>query len=133
MGRNLISTRSGSETLKYVLDEQGQHHLGTCYKVTFLGPTLELQNQKLWQGQLSAAAACPVGDGSAWWGLRITVLETKASTTRAAICLDTVCGIRMCLVLVLSESPIHSICEQMDELIVPGVAFCIQLLQFQYV
>lgn len=133
MGRNLISTRSGSEALKCVPDEQGQHHLGTCYKYTFLGPTLELQNQKLWQGQLSVAAACPVGEGSAWWGLRITVLETKDSTARAAMCLDTVCGIRACSAVVLSESPSHSICEQMDELIVPGVASCIQLLQFQYV
>lgn len=105
MGRNLISTRSGSEALKCVPDGQGQHHLGTCFKDTFLGPTLELRNQKLWQGQLSVAAACPAGDGSAWWGLGITVLETKASTTKAAICLDTVCGIRACSVVVLSESP----------------------------
>lgn len=133
MGRNLISTRSGSEALKCVPDEQGQHHLGTCYKDTFLGPTLELQNQKLWQGQLLVAVVCPAGDGSAWRGLRITVLETKTFTTKAAICLDTVCGIRACSVVVLSESPSHSICEQTDELIVPGVASCIQLLHFQYV
>lgn len=92
MGGNLISTKSGSVARKCVPDEQRQYHLRTCYNYTFLGPILDLQTQKIWQGQLFAAAACPAGDCGAWWSLRTTVLETKAFTTDPAICPDTVCG-----------------------------------------
>jgi hypothetical protein len=56
MDRSLISHRSSSVALKCVPHDQGQQHLGTCYKYTFLGPTLDLQNQKRCQDQLSVAS-----------------------------------------------------------------------------
>lgn len=35
------------------LDQQQQHHVGTCWKCRFLGPTLDLLNPKLWEWGLS--------------------------------------------------------------------------------